>query len=68
MNRIRCPFCDELVDRPRSGLTTHIVNRHFPTHCTVCDKTPNSHPTTETSPPYTMPCKGGMFQPGDVRR
>lgn len=64
--RARCPFCRELY--LKAAMQAHITERHFPTHCTVCDRTPNSHPTTETSPPYTMPCEGGCFEPGRARR
>ncbi len=63
--RGRCPFCRVLY--LKAAMQAHIVERHFPTLCTVCDRSPNSHATVKCSPPYTLPCSGGDFEPGKPR-
>jgi len=57
MRRKRCPICRRL----ETNLVGHIQNWHYPTHCTVCDKTPESHEQTKSSPHLTFPCAGGIF-------
>lgn len=58
VRRKRCPICDEMFAQP---LREHIEDRHFPKHCTVCDKTEASHEHTDCSPTYTLACEGGEF-------
>ncbi len=69
MRRVRCPFCNRLVGfaGEKSDLHTHIVKRHFPMHCTVCNMIAETHELSQTSPQHLIACPHGTFITGDPR-
>lgn len=55
----KCPVCGEKVRRRDFG---YHVRQHAPGWCNVCGIVYHRHPgRSETSPPYTLPCAGGLF-------